>query len=288
MFLDVGSLYESGDMDLPVDSRELCVTSCGHYKLVKMAHMYTNRPEGRRDFQLLYIRGGNAKFRIHGEDIVLSAGHFVFYFPGETQYYEYDLCDAPDIYWVHFSGFGCDVALTELGFFSQRVFFAGGGEFDYARLYERIIRELQLKRHGFEMICSAYLMEILCAGARGSSERGGDGADPRHPAIEAAIRRIHAKFADGFVVAEFAAEHGMSTCWFTRLFRAQTGVSPQRYLTDLRMNLARELLTSSDRIGEIGGVVGYHDPLYFSRVFKRENGVSPSDYRRTKGHAVFP
>ena len=286
MFLDVGSLYENGDMDLPVDSRELCVTSCGHYTLIKMVRMYTNRPEGRRDFQLLYIRAGSARFRVHGEDLILSAGHFVFYFPGEAQYYEYDLCDAPDIYWVHFSGFGCDNVLEELGLFSRRIFFAGG-EFDYARLYERIIRELQLKRHGFEMICSAYLREILCAGARGLSERGRDGAERQHPTVEMAIRQIHTRFADGFAVAEFATEHGMSTCWFTRIFRAQTGVSPQRYLTDLRMNLARELLASSDRVGEIGGVIGYHDPLYFSRVFKRENGVSPSEYRRMNSHAVF-
>ena len=55
-----------------------------------------------------------------------------------------------------------------------------------------------------------------------------------------------------------------------------------QYLTSVRIRRARELLETTDyTVSEIGALVGYDNPLYFSRIFKKQTGVSPAGYRKT-------
>lgn len=65
-------------------------------------------------------------------------------------------------------------------------------------------------------------------------------------------------------------------------FKRCTGSTPIDYFIRLRMERARELLaTTSCSVKEIAGVLGYDDPLYFSRVFKAVNQITPTQYRVT-------
>ena len=92
---------------------------------------------------------------------------------------------------------------------------------------------------------------------------------------------FHARFHEPLEIAEIARGFGMSPCWFTRLFHRQTGLSPQQYLTDIRINKARELLaTTNYNVSEVADLTGYPNPLYFSRIFKKHTGVSPSRYKQ--------
>ncbi|MFN7249965.1 MAG: helix-turn-helix domain-containing protein [Anaerobacillus sp.] len=70
---------------------------------------------------------------------------------------------------------------------------------------------------------------------------------------------------------------------FCRAFKKETGQTPGNYLTELKINRAKELLkVSNHSLKEISQSIGYQDPLYFSRVFKKSVGVSPSIYIKNK------
>ncbi len=70
---------------------------------------------------------------------------------------------------------------------------------------------------------------------------------------------------------------------FCRAFKKETGQTPGNFLTNLKINRAKELLKSTDHtLKEISHSIGYQDPLYFSRVFKKSVGVSPSIYIKNK------
>jgi transcriptional regulator GlxA family with amidase domain len=73
----------------------------------------------------------------------------------------------------------------------------------------------------------------------------------------------------------------MSTSWFTRSFRNATGTSPMQYILQTRIRNAQTLLeTTDDSISNIASIVGYDNPMYFSRLFSKAKGVSPTGYRK--------
>jgi two-component system response regulator YesN len=81
---------------------------------------------------------------------------------------------------------------------------------------------------------------------------------------------------------EVAARACMSSCYFAVIFKQESGRTFNRFLTDLRINKAKDLILYTDlKSYEIGPKVGYDNPSYFSTVFKKATGMSPSEYRKT-------
>lgn len=75
----------------------------------------------------------------------------------------------------------------------------------------------------------------------------------------------------------------ISKHYLSHMFKEQTGTSPIKYLTSRRISKACELLTTTTMpISEVSKSVGYENPLYFSQVFKKLQGVSPAEYRANK------
>ena len=92
---------------------------------------------------------------------------------------------------------------------------------------------------------------------------------------------MEANLSEEFSLTRLAAEAGMSDYHFSRLFKKATSLSPSQYFIRLRMARARRLLLESTRsVIEIGMDVGYSSPSHFAQIFRREVGVSPTDYRR--------
>ena len=81
-------------------------------------------------------------------------------------------------------------------------------------------------------------------------------------------------------VSDLAHAVNLSPSRFTLLFRAETGVSPARYLQMLRMDEARVLIQSTFlSVKEIMAKVGFNDPSHFTRSFARRHGMAPSRLR---------
>ncbi len=73
----------------------------------------------------------------------------------------------------------------------------------------------------------------------------------------------------------------MSTSWFIRNFKLYTKTTPLNYILSIRIANAQSLLENTKyNITEIAAIAGYDNPLYFSRLFKKQTGLSPSEYRK--------
>lgn len=82
-------------------------------------------------------------------------------------------------------------------------------------------------------------------------------------------------------IEEYAISRGMSVSWFIRNFKNFTGTTPMQFITSIRITNSQMLLeTTNYAVNEIARIVGYDNPLYFSRLFHKQKGYSPSEYRK--------
>jgi AraC family transcriptional regulator len=89
--------------------------------------------------------------------------------------------------------------------------------------------------------------------------------------------------ADDFSLDQLAAQAGLSKFHFHRLFKSAVGVAPLRYHINLRMDQSKRLLRETKKsIVDVALDVGYTKPSHFAQLFRRETGLSPSDYRRQR------
>jgi transcriptional regulator GlxA family with amidase domain len=100
-------------------------------------------------------------------------------------------------------------------------------------------------------------------------------------AIRASLAWIEEHFATLNPVTAMAERSGLTARTFARRFRATTGRRPIDYVQGLRIEEARRLLESgSSPVDDVGFEVGYGDPTFFRRLFKRTTGLTPAAYRR--------
>ncbi len=99
---------------------------------------------------------------------------------------------------------------------------------------------------------------------------------------EETLTYITQHYMEDLAVKDIAGYLGYSEAYFCKLFKQSFGHSFVSYLTDFRMQKAEELMRSSSlSIKDIGKAVGYPDPNYFTKVFRRVRGVSPSEFRES-------
>ena len=92
---------------------------------------------------------------------------------------------------------------------------------------------------------------------------------------------VHERLSDDLRLEELAAVAGMSASHFVRCFRKETGFSPHRYLVQVRVGRAKELLVASDLdVAAIATLCGFSSTGHLARWFRRLTGVNPSEYRR--------
>ncbi len=281
MYMNSGYLNNT-DTDLLDDSRPLVVSSCGTYRLYTRPQLLTYRPRGRLDYQLLYIVSGKAHFFFEGKEKIVSPGHMVLYRPGEEQHYIYYSEDKPEVYWIHFTGRDVSDILAHHEIPASGHIFHTGTSPAYQELFAQSIRELQLCQHGFEEMLSTYLTQLFLLIQRHSKSDH----TPNTGLLEEITQAqdyFFRHFHETINVDDYAASRHMSTCWFIRSFKKITGTTPLQYIQSVRIANAQNLLeNTSYNLTEIASIVGYENPLYFSRIFKKQKGVSPSEYRKMR------
>lgn len=279
MYINSGYLNNSRT-DFKDNSTPLVVGSCGTYRLKTRPNLPTYWQKGRRDYQILYVANGKTHFWFDGKEEIVSADHMVLYKPEEIQKYVYYLEDNPEVFWIHFTGSDVKNILAYHGIsLDEHVFYCGVLP-DYKALFRKIIQELQLCRYGYEDYIASLFNDILLLVDRQQHEQKKATGDVQEQ-IERAAAYFNENYNTKISIDDYAESLHISTNWFIHNFKQYAGMSPAQYILSLRMVNAQSLLERTTyNIKEISEIVGYENPLYFSRVFKKEIGKSPAQYRK--------
>ncbi len=110
---------------------------------------------------------------------------------------------------------------------------------------------------------------------------------PHSKTISEAIEYISTRYSEPITIGALVRSSGMSRAAFFAAFKREAGVTPLQMMTDLRIEKARLFLMLSEfSVAEIGRLCGYQDNAYFTRVFSRQEGMTPSEYRRAHAKTI--
>ena len=279
MYTNLAYLGEE-DEDIIDRSKPLVVTAVGYYRVHSIPILETERPNGRGDYQLLYIAAGTVHFIFDGVERIVPKGNMVLFRPGETQMYYYYAEDKPETYWVHFTG--SDVGHL-LNYYqmpkNENVFFTGTSA-DYQWLFRQMIQELQLQRVNYEDLLNMNLRHILLIINRYLYEGSDIGTDMLDE-IERATHYFNENYNQTIVIEDYARDRGMTANWFIQSFRKVTKYTPMQYIVHLRMTNAMNLIDNTNyNMSQIASAIGYDNSMYFSRIFKKHTGMTPTEYKR--------
>ena len=99
-------------------------------------------------------------------------------------------------------------------------------------------------------------------------------------AVRKALNMINERIQDPPTLAELASFSGLSRTYLSYIFKEVTGMRLQEYLIQVRLNKAKELLSQIDlKVKQIAYEVGFTDPNYFCRAFKKKMGLNPTNWR---------
>lgn len=111
--------------------------------------------------------------------------------------------------------------------------------------------------------------------------------DHTHHLIKKALEYIQNNFNRDISLNEISEELNISSYYFSKLFKDETGEGFVEYMTKRRVDRAKEMLKDPQKsIKEIGSECGYSDPNYFSRIFKKATGMTPTEYKERMGSGL--
>ena len=265
-------------------TRNFMINCCGYQQFLT-TDFSRLRPDGRLDFQIIYIYSGCGYFKLNHKWVKREKGDIQVYRPGERQEYTYYAKDKPEVFWIHFTGTDCEKLLSDYQINSCHI----GENVLFKTLFQEIILELQLKKLGFEAYIAGDFIKLLVSFNRTMSKE--KYSSHTNFALDRLILELNQHYNSSWSIEKMAEFCNLSPDYLSHLFKKEYRITPVKYLTRIRLDKAKDFLANGNlSISDIAYLVGYSDPLYFSRTFKKAEQISPQQYRKDilQIHTPFP
>ena len=231
--------------------------------------------KGRLDYYLVYVISGSLSVKTkHG--VAYSYENELFIIPAKTPY-EIKTVDLPLRYLcVHFTGSQVEKILFdyEISMFPKinKLSYKNHMQLRFNTLFEGFAKNDSLRERELSILLERLLIE---------SSRAIKNAVLEKTSLAKSIRFINENYPSKIKITDLAKMENMCMTAYNMTFKKSFGISPIKYIIQLRLEHARSLIESTNlSIEEIGILCGYPDINFFSRVFKAYIGISPSNYRK--------
>lgn len=261
----------------------LYITDIGHYPMAE--HHHRVRQEAIDQYVLIYCVDGSGWYVLKGQRYEVKRNQY-FILPAGTPH-EYGATEGErwTIYWVHFRGEHASV-YAEGAQKPQEVKAAMNSNISNRNnIFEEILSTLHFGDGIEDLRYASSLLHYYLASLRYLRQYRStvryDGV------VNAAIHYMKENVERHLTLQDVLDYVGYSSTRFSALFKKETGSSPLAYFNRLKIEYACQMLKTTDmHINRICYKVGIEDSLYFSRMFSKVMGMSPSEYRERHAHRL--
>ncbi|ALS26481.1 AraC family transcriptional regulator [Paenibacillus sp. 32O-W] len=260
-------------------TRDLFVSDIGCFP--RALHHYRERSEGCDSHIFIYCAEGEGWVELNGAKAKTVAAQQLAVIPaGLPHRYGASAADPWTIYWFHVKGAHAAKLIALYGLDAGPFRLSMRSHAQWLDEFEHIYRLLDDKPYSLPaQVHAAETARRLISGI--GLNAGKTAQDKKRESyLEQAIRYMTDHLADSFRLSDLARHTGLSKQHLIYLFNRETGCPPVEYFLRMKMQRAGQLLDLTDwSVKEIAGAVGLSDPYYFSRLFKKMMGCSPTAYR---------
>lgn len=251
---------------------ELEVNSCGCQVIDDKDYSVIRT---RKDYTVMYLSQGKASAFVDGEMRTVHAGEALLFLPGARQRYVYLKQDGCVNKFVHFSG---HLAAMLDGEPARIITLASKSEFESN--LDRLIRAYCRIDGQRGLLCGGYLRTLLAL-LKDSEVLVDVPRDALQDRVRKVINLMNTHINESIDLDACAKLCCVSRERFNHMFKEQTGFPPLQYIQRIRIERAKQLLVDSGlSVSECADTLGFSDVNYFSRLFRKIAGVSPSKYRQ--------
>ena len=232
------------------------------------------RPNGRKDYLLFYIKKGRHEIKIAGKKEIFGPNSLVLYRPEEPQCYQ-QLDNESSTFFVHFTGGQIEQLLEKYHVTGPKITFK-----EEFKVFEEVVNKLEAERANpfLEELSNSLLIYLLIMiGTRQNASQENLNSNRFVQMLELMAATCH----ENRPIEYYANFFGYSRGYFIRFFKTHMHHTPQQHIALERLKKAKYALLHTDKgITQISQELGFNDVHYFYKFFKSHIGQTPSDYRK--------
>lgn len=235
------------------------------------------RADGCNFPQILYCTKGSGRFIYENKEYDITPMTAVFIPAGKPHEY-YPTDDIWDIHWVVPSGYAADELLLHFGLCEVK-FFELSDVHNLEHHFRKMHEALMSDRIFGVYRASGFLYDFLIEFYRLIT--AADTSVTSNSAVMRAVDFINANYSNEITMDDLCGAAGVSKQHLCRLFRSVLGCRPMEYAAKRRLQAAKELLTETNMsVEEISEHTGFCTSSYFCKLFRRYEGITPTQFRR--------
>lgn len=233
-----------------------------------------------QEYQIIYVTKGDGYFTSrHTGKTRIHEGTVLILYPNEWHTYLPKKDTGWNAYWIGFKGMFAE-NIIQSGFFKNEEPIINVGFNEHLiNLFQTAIHLAQYQKTGFQQVISSIALHILGL-IHYTHKNFSFEDDIVVENINKARLMMRESFDEDLSAEAIASSLNMSYSWFRKVFKRYTGLSPNQYQMQVKLQKAKELLTSSNmQIKEISAFLNFESESYFITFFKNKASVTPAHYR---------
>lgn len=263
-------------------TRDLYLTEIGEIE-VRAGTIWSSNSK-LENYLLVYCTKGSGIVLILGEQVTVSGDQF-FIIPKGEIFKFYSVLDIDTHFLIaRFDGKKAKQLGKEFSVVRNLIPSVNNMVANREMLFDEIFNNLSKGFHDENLEYVNFCFGHLLATFIYANKTSDDIADESNPVVRRAINYLGKNLSRKLTLNQLAKEIGYSPTYFTTLFKKETNYSPISYFSHLKIVKACELLDYTNmKVKEISFHLGYSDPYYFTKDFKKKMGLSPRNYRNRVG-----